>query len=160
MNLPPTFEEAVQFARETLSIRKENGAFDSAVAWEKLVNFSAVEIFGDIKWFGAGGAEVKDFAEMRRLGEHQEIIELNSKFEPTSSDHTIAIEQAVRNAANNAANFDIAAAIAATYMETGILMPETLAKWAAAVARQWWRCCRRCCTTNNIVSTENLKHQH
>ena len=42
MNLPPTFEEAVQFARETLSIRKENGAFDSAVAWEKLVNFSAV----------------------------------------------------------------------------------------------------------------------
>ena len=72
---------------------------------------------------------------MRRLGEHQEIIELDSKFEPNSSDYTKKIEQVVRNAPNTAANFDIAAAIAATYMETGILMPETLAKWAAAVLR-------------------------
>lgn len=41
----------------------------------------------------------------------------------------------VRNAPNTAANFDIATAIAATYMETGILMPDMLAKWAAAVLR-------------------------
>jgi hypothetical protein len=99
------------------------------------VNFSAVEIFRDIKWFGAGGAEVKDFTEMRRLGEHQEIIELDSKYEPNSSDHTIAIEQVVRNAANNAANFDIGAAIAVSYLENGILIAKTLAKWAAAVLR-------------------------
>ena len=135
MNLPPTFEEAVQFAREELSQRRANGAFDSDVAWKACVNFSAAEIFGDIKWFGAGGAEVKDFAEMRRLGEHQEIIELDSKIEPNSSDYIKKIEQVVRNAPNTAANFDIAAAIAATYVETGIFMPETLAKWAAAVLR-------------------------
>jgi len=135
MNLPPIFEEAVQFAHEELSQRRANGAFDSAVAWKTCVNFSAVEMFVDIKWFGAGGAEVKDFAEMLKVGEHQEIIELDSKLESNSSDKTKIIEQVIRNASNTAANFDIAATIAATYMETGILMPETLAKWAAGVLR-------------------------
>jgi len=135
MNVAPTFLEAVEFAREDLSKRKDNGAFESALAWKTLVNFSAVEIYGDIKTTGAGGVEVKDFAEMLKIGEHQEIIEIETSFEPSSSGPKIPIEQMISRAENNAANFDILAVIAAAYIDAGVLMPKTLGQWAMAVLR-------------------------
>ena len=41
----------------------------------------------------------------------------------------------INKAENNAANFDILRAIAAGYAESGVLMPEALGQWAAAVLR-------------------------
>jgi hypothetical protein len=135
MSAPPTFQEAVEIAHAYLSKGKDEGAFDSALAWKTLVNFSAAEFFGEIKTTGAGGVEVKDFAEMLKVGEPQEIIEIESSFEPSSSDPKIPIEQMISRAENNAANFDILAVIAAAYIDAGVLMPKALGQWAMAVLR-------------------------
>lgn len=133
MNVPLKFQDAVEIAREDLSKHKEKGGFDSSVAWKTMVNFSAVEYFGEIKLTVNGGVEVKDFAEMRQLTEHQEIIETEARFEPSSSEPKISIERLIKIAENNAANFDILSVVAASYIDAGVLMPEALGQWAVAV---------------------------
>jgi hypothetical protein len=135
MNEPPTFDEAVGIALETLSKGKEDCAFDSAVSRKVSVNISAAEIFGVIKVTGAGGVEVKDNRDFLKLAEQQDDIELKVSFESGSSDLTIPIEQMINKAEKNAASFDTSTEIAAIYAEKGKSMPEALGQWAASVLR-------------------------
>ena len=135
MNVAPTFQEAVEIAREDLSKAKGKGSFDSAVAWKTMINLRALDFFGEIKVTVEGGVEPKEFAEMRQLTEHQEIIKTEMGWEPRGLDNRISIERMINKAENNAASFDILTVITAAYAESGILMPEALGQWTAAVLR-------------------------
>ena len=135
MNVPLKFQDAVEIAHADLFKHKEKGGFDSSVTWKALVNFRAAEYFGEIKLTVNGGVEVKDFDEMRQLTEHQEIIETETRFEPSSSGSRFPIERMTISAENNAANFDILSVVAASYIDAGVLMPEALGQWAVAVLR-------------------------
>ncbi len=110
MNAPPSFAEAVEIARKDLSIAREKGAFDSAVAWKTIVDFNATAFFLGIR-------------------KAEENLDLRPSV-PVD-----AISLVIDRADNYALSFDVLAVVAAKYLEADIAMPKVMAQWAAAMMR-------------------------
>jgi hypothetical protein len=110
MNAPPSFVEAVDIARKDLSIAREEGAFDSAVAWKNIVDFNATAFFLGIR-----------------------KAEENLDLKPSVP--VAAISLVIDRADNYALSFDVLTVVAAKYLEADIAMPKVIAQWAAAMMR-------------------------
>ncbi|MGV8997291.1 MAG: hypothetical protein ACOH12_10140 [Parvibaculaceae bacterium] len=133
MKVPPTFQKAVEIAREDLIKAKDEGVFKPATAWKTMVSFRAMKVFGDTKRTGVGGVEVKGFHQIRENAKHEETIELKTSYKVNSSDTETQINRMIVEDKDDAAIFDILSTIAAAYLDSGMCVPEMLGHWAADV---------------------------